>query len=120
MQYVIGFIVLCVIASATGVWFWILLFAIAAAWFAWWFLEQASLTESEREARRRDKRERDQAAYMAGVEEARLQRQLEIQAEHERKRRKASMLGNIGGTAAKVGVSLALNALTGGNHKHRH
>lgn len=119
MHYVVGFIVLCFVASAMGVWFWVLLFAIGAAWFAMWFLEQSSLTDSEREARRRDKRERDQAAYMSGVEEARLQRQLEIQAEHERKQRKASLLGNIGGTAAKVGISLAVKALTGANHRHR-
>lgn len=120
MQWIIGFIILALIANAMGIWFWIIAFGIGGIWLASWWMEESNLTDEEREERRREKREREQAAYMAGVEEARLKRQLEIQAEHERKQRKASLLGGLGGTAAKVGVSLAIKALTGANHNHRH
>lgn len=113
-------VLVCCLMEALGVWFWVLAIALGALAFFLYEDPEKGMTEEEKAEHRRLKRERNHAEQMIALEEHRLRRQLQIEAEEEAKRRKSAAMGGIGAAVAKVGVGLAINALTGGNHKHRH
>ncbi len=121
MQNVAIFLVVCVLLAFLGPWLPVLFgigFMIAMIGVCVYWFTESNLSETEKSERRRRYAEQRQKRREMQMEEAALQRRLEIEQTHAKKMHSRSSSNAFGALAAKAAVGIGMHLLTGGMHRH--